>query len=288
MSLIRTILYQSNILSIRHVECRPVDENCGEVEHSDADIVVMPLRGAFIKHIVSGKKLLAEPSQAVFFAAGRPYRVSHEVALHDDSLALQFSPDILQQVLENTTSADNFNAIETNSLLSAHAIAERSVLLWRLKHQLAEPMEVEETSLNLISAAFATAGRSKKRSERTGSRRSIQVEAARVELIQNPELRWTLSDLSKKVDCSPYHLTRIFRTEIGIPLHQYQLRLRIAKSLDALLDTKDDLTNIALDSGFYSHSHFTSAFRQTLGISPTEFRRSANLKTRKNLKARLS
>jgi len=288
MSLIRTILFESNMLTIRHVECRPLDQNCSEVEHSDADIVVMPLRGAFVKHIVSGKKLLAEPSQALFFAAGRAYRVSHEVALHDDSLALQFSPAILQQVLANTTAADNFYAIDTNSLLSAPAIAARSLLLWRLKHQLAEPIEVEETSLDLISSAFATASRGKKRSEPTGSRRSSQVEAARVALIQNPEQKWTLSELSKKVDCSPYHLTRIFGKEIGIPLHQYQLRMRIAKSLNAILDTNDDLTNIALDAGFYSHSHFTSAFRQTLGISPTEFRRSANSKTRKNLIARHS
>jgi AraC family transcriptional regulator len=276
------------MLSIRHVECRPLDQNCSEVEYSDADIVVMPLRGAFVKHILSGKKLLAEPCQAVFFAAGRPYRVSHEVALHDDSLALQFSPDVLQQVLANTTSADNFYAIETNSLLSAQVIAERSMLLWRLKHQIAEPMEVEETSLNLISAAFRNAGRSKNRFEHRRSRRSDQVEAARVALIQNPEQKWTLSELSEKVDCSPYHLTRIFRNEIGIPLHQYQMRMRIAKSLNALLDTNDDLTNIALDAGFYSHSHFTSTFRQAVGTSPNEFRRSANSKTRKNLVARLS
>ena len=288
MSLIRTILYQSNLLTVRHVECRPVDQNCSEVEQTDADVVVMPLRGAFVKHIVSGKKLLAEPSQALFFAAGRAYRVSHEVALHDDSLALQFSADVLQQVLANTIAADSFYAIESNSLLTARAIAARNLLSWRLKHQLAAPMEVEETSLNLISSALINAGGGKKRPEHKRSRRSIQVEAARIALIQNPEQRWTLSDLSQKVDCSPYHLTRLFRKEIGIPLHQYQLRMRIAKSLDALLDTNDDLTNIALDTGFYSHSHFTSAFRQTLGISPTEFRKSANSKTRKNLIARLS
>src|SRR5262245_29698828 len=215
MSLIRTILYQSNMLTIRHVECRPADQHCGEVEHSDADIVVMPVRGAFVKHIESGKKLLAEPSQAVFFASGRPYRVSHEVALHDDSLALQFSADILQQVLTNITAVDNFHAIETNSLLSARAIAARSLLLWRLKHQLAEPMEVEETSLDLVSSAFITAGQRTQRSERKDSRRSSQVEAARIALLQNPEEKWTLSELSKKVDCSPYHLTRIFTKEIG-------------------------------------------------------------------------
>src|SRR5262245_61336706 len=139
MSLKRTVLYKSNILTIRHVECRPTDQNCGEVEHSDADLVVLPLHGAFIKHLVCGKKLLAEPSQAVFFASGRPYRVSHEIASRDDSLVLEFSPDVLQEVLANTASTDNFLSINTNSLLSARAIAARSLLLWRLKNQLAEP-----------------------------------------------------------------------------------------------------------------------------------------------------
>jgi AraC family transcriptional regulator len=267
------------MLTIRHVECRPADQNCSDVEHSAADVVVLPLSGAFIKHLVSGKKLLAEPSQALFFAAGRPYRVSHEVASNDDSLVLEFSADVLQEVLTNTTATDNFLSIEANSLLSVRAIAARSLLWWRLKHQLAEPMEVEETSLGLISSAFVAARRTKRAPYRSAqSRRSLQVESARIALLQNPEQKWTLTDLATKVDCSPYHLTRMFRQEIGIPLHQYQLRMRIAKSFNALLDTKDDVTVIALDSGFSSHSHFTSAFRHTVGISPTEFRRSANSK----------
>lgn len=289
MSLIRTTLYQSKLLAIRHVECRPTNQNCGEVEHSDADVVVLPLRGAFVKHIVSGKKLLAEPSQAIFFAVGRPYRVSHEVASSDDSLALEFSPDVLQEVLATTVATDNLLSIETNSLLSARTIAARTLLFCRLKHQLAEPIEIEETSLSLISSALRSARSNKKSSyQLIQTRRSLKVESARIELLQSPEQKWTLSDLSKKVDCSPFHLTRMFRQELGIPLHQYQLRMRIAKSLDALLDTNDDITSIALDSGFSSHSHFTSAFQLTVGISPSEFRRSANSKMRKNLIAHLS
>jgi AraC-like DNA-binding protein len=36
----------------------------------------------------------------------------------------------------------------------------------------------------------------------------------------------------------------------------------------------EDLTALALDLGFSSHAHFTSAFRQTYGRTPSEFRRS--------------
>jgi AraC-like DNA-binding protein len=52
------------------------------------------------------------------------------------------------------------------------------------------------------------------------------------------------------------------------------LRLRLARALD-LLARHDDLTTLSLDLGFSSHSHFSAAFRQAYGRSPSEFRQSA-------------
>jgi AraC-like DNA-binding protein len=34
----------------------------------------------------------------------------------------------------------------------------------------------------------------------------------------------------------------------------------------------DDLTELGFDLGFSSHSHFTSAFRETFGRTPSELR----------------
>jgi AraC family transcriptional regulator len=59
-----------------------------------------------------------------------------------------------------------------------------------------------------------------------------------------------------------------------LPLYRYQLRLRLARALD-LLARHDDLTTLSLDLGFSSHSHFSAAFRQAYGRSPSEFRQSA-------------
>jgi AraC-like DNA-binding protein len=59
-----------------------------------------------------------------------------------------------------------------------------------------------------------------------------------------------------------------------MPLYRYQSRLRLARALD-LLAQYDDLTALALDLGFSSHSHFSAVFRQTYGRSPSEFRESA-------------
>jgi AraC-like DNA-binding protein len=38
---------------------------------------------------------------------------------------------------------------------------------------------------------------------------------------------------------------------------------------------------LGLDLGFSSHSHFSAAFKQTYGLTPAEFQRSAQLKPKR-------
>jgi AraC family transcriptional regulator len=66
----------------------------------------------------------------------------------------------------------------------------------------------------------------------------------------------------------------VFQRVEGIPLYRYHLRLRLARALD-LIAQYEDLSALAADLGFSSHSHFAAAFRQAYGRSPTEFRQSA-------------
>jgi AraC family transcriptional regulator len=86
--------------------------------------------------------------------------------------------------------------------------------------------------------------------------------------------RWTLTAIAAEAHCSAVYLTQVFQQVEGLPLYRYQLRLRLARALD-LLAHYDDLTALGLDLGFSSHSHFSAAFRQAYGRSPSEFRQSA-------------
>jgi AraC-like DNA-binding protein len=66
----------------------------------------------------------------------------------------------------------------------------------------------------------------------------------------------------------------VFQQVEGIPLYRYHLRLRLARALD-LIAGYDDLSALAVDLGFSSHSHFSAAFRQSYGHSPTTFKQFA-------------
>ena len=45
-----------------------------------------------------------------------------------------------------------------------------------------------------------------------------------------------------------------------------------------LLGDYDDLTTLAFDLGFSSHSHFSAAFKQAYGQTPLGFQRSARIR----------
>lgn len=81
-----------------------------------------------------------------------------------------------------------------------------------------------------------------------------------------------LRDLASAVGVSVFHLCRTFRRATGTTLHQYRHSLRVRSALEAVCETDTPLTSIALDTGFSSHSHFTSSFRQEFGQPPSEIR----------------
>jgi AraC-like DNA-binding protein len=90
-----------------------------------------------------------------------------------------------------------------------------------------------------------------------------------------PSNKWTVAELASVANLSPFHLCRVFREMVGTSIYDYVLQARLAHALGAVLDGSDDITAIALDAGFSSHSHFTARFRRFFGLAPAALRRSA-------------
>jgi AraC-like DNA-binding protein len=84
----------------------------------------------------------------------------------------------------------------------------------------------------------------------------------------------TLAEVARAAGASPGYLTELFRAVEGLPLHAYLNALRLSRALTEL-PAADDLTELALDLGFSSHSHFSARFRRAFGLTPSEFRRTS-------------
>jgi len=85
-------------------------------------------------------------------------------------------------------------------------------------------------------------------------------------------------ELSRLADIalySPFHFTRIFKEKIGLPPLYYVSALRLQKAKDLLLQTNLTIRDIGLEIGQQSLGTFTTRFTERVGVTPSEFRRSA-------------
>jgi AraC-like DNA-binding protein len=80
----------------------------------------------------------------------------------------------------------------------------------------------------------------------------------------------SLDELARVAGVSKYHLCRKFGETVGVSPHvyQYQLRLNCAKKM---LVEKRDISDIALELGFYDQSHFGRYFKKFVGATPRAY-----------------
>ena len=81
----------------------------------------------------------------------------------------------------------------------------------------------------------------------------------------------TTQDLGDAVGVSQAFLFRGFRNTFACSPYQYVLSERIAAAKRMLAYSELPLVEIALMTGFSSHSHFSMVFSRHMGVSPTEF-----------------
>jgi len=82
-----------------------------------------------------------------------------------------------------------------------------------------------------------------------------------------------LDELARLVGLSGFHLTRVFRMEVGLPPHAYQTQVRLTNA-KLLLAKGWSIDNAAMAAGFFDQSHFTNKFRRLFGYTPGVYQKS--------------
>jgi AraC-like DNA-binding protein len=276
-------LYESTLISVRDYQCHADRSGPGIEEYSGRNSIVLMRHGAFGKHF-GRRSFTADVNQAVFFSKESTYRVSHPAECGDRGTSFISSPRVLNDIvreLDPTIDEHPGNPFPfVTGPCDAKLFWRHRELVQRLENaetKALEPLWADVTSLQLIAdvleAAFAQHGLPrKKRRSGTDKDHADRVEAAKTYLAVNLAERITLDDVARAVHASPFHLARVFQQRTGVPVHRYLTQLRLRASLDRLAEGASDLTALALDLGFSSHSHFTDAFRREFGRSPSAIR----------------
>ena len=271
---VRPLLATDTVL-IKDVACRGACKHKSAEECATATHMAFPYRGVYLHH-VGRAETVAEANQVVFFNEDEPYRISHPVEGGDSSLSIKVSAAALLELAPphylQTKGRVAFN--RSRLRIDARAQALTALLRHSLDRGVIEPLEAETLTLNLLR--WALGERTSHAASGSIGRQKL-VDRAKLVLSSDLRRRWTLGEIAAQVGVSPVYLTQVFQQVEGLPLYRYQLNLRLARALD-LLGKCLDLTGLALDLGFSSHSHFSAAFKQAYGQTPAQFQRWAQVR----------
>ncbi|WP_457309649.1 helix-turn-helix domain-containing protein [Sphingomonas sp. UYAg733] len=270
-----TPLLETTTLTIRDVRCSGDCRHRSPSECATSMHLVFPYRGAFVRH-VGAAETVAEVNQLVFFNEDEDYAISHPVAGGDACLSVAIDPALLRELTPPDQLQKGGAARFHHPRRGIDPRAQALVALLRhgLSRGAMETLEAETLALTLIRRSL---GERTSHARATSYGRGKLVSRTKLLLAANPGRRWTLAGIAGEIGVSPVYLTQVFAQAEGVPLYRYQMRLRLARALDLLGDCPD-LTMLALDLGFSSHSHFTAAFRQHYGRSPADFQRAVHLR----------
>ena len=253
--------------------------------------VVFPREALWIQH-AGGPRFVADPTVITFYNKGQEYR-RFQIARPDRCDWFAFPDDVLRDVVGDVTASANrdwpFPVACGPSHPDLYLLQRR--LFTRLRASASTtPLDVEACALDILHAALRRTRRSIAHTRGPDCRdlheRVEHVRALLADRLDDPP---SLVDLADSVDLSAHHLCRSFHRLTGATLREYRTCLRVLSSLEAVAEGVD-LTGLAQNLGFSSHSHFTYAFRRTFSVPPSVVRadllRSASARSSRTVRRR--
>lgn len=265
-----TTYYQSGLLTVSEYDCHHPPGLHSDEEASHEDEFIFVLNGIYEKNSSDGHDML-DPSRIATFRKNQPYRITHRVAGGDRSMIVAFGTTDLCAAFGSEPDA---SGSALNRVPASLAVAAPLMLLsGRLRHGVhqeeQDALHIEESAYALLDS-LSDAVRQVRRA--LPQKRIIKVCALETAAIVSSrfEDKLSIDSIAQMLDMSPFHLCRSFRVATGMTIHGYVTTLRMSEAVQRLWSYRRNLTELALDLGYTSHSHFSYTFRQFFGITPSE------------------
>lgn len=84
---------------------------------------------------------------------------------------------------------------------------------------------------------------------------------------------FTLDELAAYANLSKSQLERVFKSNMGISPVTYLIHMRVSKSINLLINSDANISQIAYEVGFNDFSYYGKCFKKIIGMTPREFRK---------------
>jgi AraC family transcriptional regulator len=272
------VVFATESVTIGAFRCaasHPSFRNSGPIRD---DCFVFPRTTVLIQHD-NARAFVADPTVITLYNRRQAYERRLVCADGDRCDWFAVSQDLLRAALMDR---DPSAAEAERPIRFTHARADASTYLEqrRLFIDASDPagvdvLDVEERVVALLDRVLTLAynGRPQgPRGPRLPSAREL-ADTAKAWIAPRVTQRLTLANIARAIDCSVFHLCRSFRRATGLTLHAYRDEVRLRLALERLEHGERDLSRLALDLGYSSHSHFTAAFHRSFDIPPSAARK---------------
>ena len=178
---------------------------------------------------------------------------------------LNIRPKLLNRLASDATGLNIETFYFSKPVVENYSIFRALLNLhWKLE-QKASPLEQESRFVSVITSLLAQQFKYPNL-QRPGK------EFRRVKLLRDYiKSRYaeniSLTELSSLANLSSFHLLRVFREQVGVPPHEYQIHIRINEARN-LLRNGHSIAEAAIKVGFFDQSHFSRNFKRVTGMTP--------------------
>lgn len=241
-------------------------------EHATANYLVAFPRSTLWIRQDRGVGFVADPTVATIYNRGQVHSRSAISPMGDlvDWFALS------EQLVRDAVSEFDARAAEavlplafTRTQVSRDLYREQRAVFMSTEDPNASEGNLEERVIGIFGGVIAAAFGERLATPAERRERRDLVERARAVIAATYEENLGVAEIASRCETSLFHLCRTFRRHTGQTLHNFRRDLRLRIALGRLPDCRGDLSRLAVDLGFFSHSHFTAAFRRHFGVSPT-------------------
>ncbi len=275
------MLFESPLVKFARFRAAPTHPDFRDSGPARQHCFVFPRTSVRIQQ-AGGKPFVTGPNVITFYNQGQAYVRESVTGEGDRCEWFSVKPDVLIEALAAHDPSIQEHPEQPFQLPFVPGdpriyLLQRLVVRHVSEAERVDSLFVEESVLRLLDRVVASAARFRGAAARPAPAQGAGevVDAVRELMARRFRESLSLADLGRRTGYSVFHLSRAFRKRTGLTLHAWQTRMRLLTALEQVAEPGADLAGVALDLGYVSHSHFTSAFHRAFGVTPSAFRATA-------------
>lgn len=264
------LIFDSPSLRMGMFRCPVTQPDFATAGEIDAFHVCFPRSAVWLEYEHT-PRFVADPSRATLYNPHQAFRRDRLSPEGDHTDWIAFDASLARDIVASLSPADadaNLPFRFGVATVDQPTYLAQRALFNEVERGLGDRLEVEERAVAIVSRVLTGAYGELPRQVKSERTREL-VERTRQAILESLFENLGVAEIAARLDVSVFHLCRVFRAATGMTLHAYRRDLRLRAALGLVSSHRGQLSSLALQVGFDSHSHFTAAFRRAFGIAPS-------------------